>query len=133
MNGEPVLVTSTSANKLCDSTIYTTTPDKFRVGEEWRKFEVVRDASLHTLYGCNCFAYALVASGFGVDAVVETELGIYNYAAIVPVFQGAGGVITDWNGSALTLQNHDDCKGRVVAYSNTALHSEMLCTVGTRN
>lgn len=129
LNGEPVSVASTSATKLCDSTIYTTTPDMFRAGEEWKKFETVRDASLRTLYGCDCYAYALVASGFGADAVVEADLGLYDYAAIVPVVQGAGGVITDWNGNALTLQNHDNCKGRVVACSNTALHSEMLFTL----
>lgn len=129
LNGEPVSVADTSATDLCDATLYTTTPDMFRAGEEIQKFEVVRDASLRTLYGCDCYAYALVASGFGADAVVEADLGLYDYAAIVPVVQGAGGVITDWNGNALTLHNHDNSKGRVVACSNTALHSEMLCTL----
>ena len=133
LNGEPVSVASTSATKLCDSTIYTTTPDMFRAGEEWNKFQVVRDKSLRTLYGCDCYAYALVASGFGADAVVEADLGLYDYAAIVPVMEGAGGVITDWNGNALTLQNHDNCLGRVVACSNSDLHSEMLLNLsGTK-
>lgn len=133
LNGEPVSVASTSATKLCDSTIYTTTPDMFRAGEEWNKFQVVRDKSLRTLYGCDCYAYALVASGFGADAVVEADLGLYDYAAIVPVMEGAGGVITDWNGNALTLQNHDYCLGRVVACSNSELHSEMLLNLsGTK-
>ncbi len=126
LNGQPVSVASTSATKLCDSTIYTTTPDMFRAGEEWNKFQVVRDSSLRTLYGCDCYAYALVASGFGADAVVEADLGLYDYAAIVPVMEGAGGIITDWNGNALTLQNHDNCQGRVVACSNSELHSEIL-------
>ena len=53
-------------------------------------------------------------------------MGLYDYAAIVPVVQGAGGVISDWNGNALTLQNHDNSKGRVVACSNEALHSEIV-------
>lgn len=129
LNGEPVSVAITSATNLCDATIYATTPDMFRVGEELTKFEIVRDSSLRTLYGCDCYAYALVASGFGADAVVEADLGLYDYAALVPVIQGAGGIITDWNGNALTLQNHDNSKGRVVACSNTELHFEMLRTL----
>lgn len=129
LNGKLVSVANTSATNLCDATIYTTTPDMFRAGDEWKKFEVIRDASLGTLYGCDCYAYALVASGFGADAVVEADLGLYDYAAIVPVVEGAGGIITDWNGHALTLDNHDNSKGRIVACSNTALHSEMLCTL----
>lgn len=132
LNGEPVSVASTSATNLCDSTIYTTTPDMFRAGEEMEKFEAVRDSSLRTLYGCDCYAYALVASGFGADAVVEADLGLYDYAAIVPVIEGAGGVITDWNGNALTLQNHDNSKGRVVACANVVLHSQILNTLSGR-
>lgn len=65
LNGEPVSVAKTSATNLCNSTIYCTTPDMFRAGEESQKFENVRDASLRTLYGCDCYGYALVASGFG--------------------------------------------------------------------
>ena len=70
-----------------------------------------------------------VWTNFVADAVVEADLGLYDYAAIVPVVQGAGGVISDWNGNALTLQNHDNSKGRVVACGNSALHSEILVTL----
>jgi len=125
LNGQPVHV-DPSVTKLSDATVYTTTPDMFRVGEELEKFEAVRRTSLRTLYGCDCYAYALVASGFGADAVVEADLGLYDYCAVVPVLEGAGGVISDWKGKQLTLQNHDDSKGRVVACSNADLHAEMV-------
>jgi len=129
LNGEPVSVANQSATNLGDATLYTTTPDMFRAGEELIKFEAIRDASLRTLYGCDCYAYALVASGFGADAVIEADLGLYDYTAIVPVIQSAGGIITDWNGNALTLQNHGNSKGRVVACSNLALHDDILRTL----
>jgi len=128
LNGQSVSTTK-SATSLSNATIYTTTPDMFRTGEEVTKFNTIRDASLRTLYGCDCYAYALVASGFGADAVIEADLGLYDYAAIVPVMEGAGGIITDWNGNKLTLQNHINSKGRVVASSNNMLHSEMLRTL----
>ncbi|KAL0790677.1 hypothetical protein Bca101_006923 [Brassica carinata] len=50
------------------------------------------------LYGCDCYAYALLASGF-VDLVIESGLKPYDFLALVPVIEGAGGTITDWNGN----------------------------------
>lgn len=125
LNGEPVRVDG-SARSLSDATVFTTTPDMFRAGEELTKFESVRGRSERMLYGCDCYAYALVASGFGADAVVEADLGLYDYCALVPVVEGAGGIMTDWNGERLTLSNHVASKGRVVACSNEDLHAEMV-------
>ena len=47
------------------------------------------------LYGCDCYAYGLLSSGF-CDLVVEADMKPYDYMALVPVVSGAGGVITDW-------------------------------------
>jgi len=47
------------------------------------------------LYGCDCYAYGLLAAGF-CDLVVEADLKPYDYMAQVPIIEGAGGVITDW-------------------------------------
>ena len=47
------------------------------------------------LYGCDCYAYGLLASGL-CDLVVEADLKPYDYMALVPIITGAGGVITDW-------------------------------------
>lgn len=52
------------------------------------------------LYGCDCYAYALLASGF-VDLVIESGLKPYDFLALVPVIAGAGGTITDWSGNPL--------------------------------
>ena len=45
---------------------------------------------------------------------------------ITPVLLGAGGVMTDWTGAALTIPNHEASKGRVVAAANASLHAEAL-------
>jgi histidinol phosphatase-like enzyme (inositol monophosphatase family) len=63
-----------------------------------------------SLFGGDCHNYGLVASGH-LDLVVESWLKIHDWAALVPVVTGAGGVMTDWTGAPL-------CKGsdgRVVA------------------
>ncbi|MEW5728714.1 MAG: histidinol-phosphatase [Pseudomonadota bacterium] len=72
-------------------------------------------------YGCDCYAYALLASGF-VDLVVEAGLKPYDYAALAPVIQGAGGIVTDWAGRPLTLESD----GRVCAAGDARVHAQAL-------
>ena len=60
------------------------------------KCPVASSAQVRTpLYGCDCYAYGLLASGF-CDLVVEADLKPYDYMALVPIVTGAGGIITDW-------------------------------------
>ncbi len=75
----------------------------------------------HARYGADCYAYALVATGF-VDLVVEAGLKPYDYSALVPVIEGAGGIVTDWNGRALDLNS----SGRVVAAGDRRTHAAAL-------
>ena len=124
LNGEPIK--TDGVNSLNEAEMYSTTPDMFQHGDELNKFNAMRQAVKTPHYGADCYAYALVASGFGADIVVEADLGLYDYCALVPVIQGAGGSISDWNGMKLSLQNHDLSKGRVVACANTKLHEQAL-------
>lgn len=98
----------------------------FASGYETQAFAAMCSAVKRPLYGADCYAYALVASGFGADLVVEADLGLYDYCALVPVVEGAGGVMTDWTGERLTLPRHVASKGRVVAAANTNLHKEAV-------
>ncbi|KAL7554003.1 hypothetical protein ACHAWF_017359 [Thalassiosira exigua] len=129
-NGKPV--STRGCSKLEDSMMYATTPHMFHPGEESHKFERMCRAVKRPLYGADCYAYAIVASGFGADIVVEADLGLYDYCALVPVVEGAGGVMTDWCGRRLTLQNHEKSKGRVVACANEGLHKEAVAILGRR-
>ena len=124
LNGKPVRTSGCEA--LEESMMYATTPHMFGRGEEEEKFRIMCDTVKRPLYGADCYAYAIVASGFGADVVVEADLGLYDYCALVPVVEGAGGVMTDWCGRKLTLQNHETCKGRVVACANEKLHSQAI-------
>jgi fructose-1,6-bisphosphatase/inositol monophosphatase family enzyme len=50
--------------------------------------------------GGDCYNYAMLATGF-VDVVCESGLKLYDFAALVPVVEGAGGTMCDWNGEPL--------------------------------
>ncbi|HMO19790.1 MAG TPA: inositol monophosphatase family protein, partial [Candidatus Melainabacteria bacterium] len=69
----------------------------------------------------DCYNYALLASGY-LDIVIERGLNLYDYAALVPVVEGAGGVISDWQGRSLTQGGGSD----VVASASRALHVQVL-------
>jgi len=69
----------------------------------------------------DCYAYGLLARGLR-DVVVDAGLKPYDILALVPIIEGAGGKITDWNGAPVTLHNHRD----VVAVGDAALLSGML-------
>ncbi|GAB4366339.1 MAG: inositol monophosphatase family protein [Kiloniellaceae bacterium] len=72
----------------------------------------------------DCYPYAQLAGG-QIDAVVDYNLQPYDYLPVVPVVEAAGGVITDWQGKALTLQSD----GRVVAAASAAIHAALLQAV----
>lgn len=60
--------------------------------------------------------------------VVEADLKPYDYMAVVPVIQGAGGVCTDWAGGQLTWRPGDplDSKGEVLACGDAAVHGQAV-------
>jgi inositol-phosphate phosphatase/L-galactose 1-phosphate phosphatase/histidinol-phosphatase len=106
--------------ELKDAWLYATTPDMFE-GASAHAFQRLSDLIRRRAFGADCYAYGLLASG-RVDLVVEADLQPYDYCALVPVIEGAGGVITDWSGGALTLSSD----GRVCAAGDRALHPAAL-------
>ena len=75
----------------------------------------------NTGYGGDCYAYGLLASGH-IDLVVEAGLKPYDFCALVPVVEGAGGRITDWRGEALGPRSD----GRVIAAGDPRIHEAAL-------
>ncbi len=103
--------------------LYTTSPDLFDAAGR-RAFDRVSARTAMRRFGGDCYAYGLLASGH-VDLVVEMNLQPYDYMALVCVIEGAGGVITDWQGRALTLAS----SGHVVAAATGELHAQALAAL----
>lgn len=74
-----------------------------------------------TVWGGDCYNYALLASGH-VDLVIEAGLKLHDIAALVPVVEGAGGRMCDWQGDPLTQESD----GRVIALGDPARLDDVL-------
>jgi len=96
-------------------------PHMFGTEEAAEAFERVRRKAGLTLYGADCYAYGLVASGLH-DLVVEANNGIHDFLPLVPVVEGAGGIITDWEGRALSVKSGD----KVMAAGDRRMHEAAL-------
>jgi histidinol phosphatase-like enzyme (inositol monophosphatase family) len=82
--------------RLAGAIIATTDPGLFAGGERdaWR---TVRRTARLARYGCDAYAYAMVALG-AIDLVIEPGLKPWDVEAAIPVLAGAGGWVTDWRG-----------------------------------
>lgn len=121
-NGE--VCRTRSCFHLDEALISTTSPDMFG-GEDWATFQALSRSARIRRFGGDCYAYGLLASGC-IDIVMEAGLKPYDYLALAPVIEGAGGVITGWRGEPLDMKSD----GRVVATANTQLHAEVIARIG---
>ena len=101
--------------RLGDATLYATAPEMFAKGNA-AAFERLRKKVKLARFGADCYAYGLLASGF-IDLVVEADLKPYDFCALKPVIEGAGGKMSDWQGRPLTLKSD----GRVIASGDPKL------------
>lgn len=115
--GEVRLETRTVTD-LHEATLMTTTPALFK-GDKRAAYDKVESAVKLARYGTDCYAYAMLAAG-QIDLVIETGLQAYDIVALIPVIEGAGGVITTWDGKPATDG------GDVLASANHQIHEKTL-------
>ncbi len=99
-----------------------TSPEIF--GPDLPRWEKLKGMVKRTSYGGDCYAYGLLALG-QIDIIAEATMQYWDWAALVPIIQGAGGSITDWNGDAL----RPDGDGRVLALGDTSLLADAMAAL----
>lgn len=104
---------------LSEAILQTTSPEMFSDEKSLAAFNRAKNAVAMTRYGGDCYAYALLAMG-GIDAVIESSLQPYDIQALIPIVEGAGGVITNWQGQPCLAG------GSVLAAANTTVHQGLL-------
>ena len=117
-NGAPIRCRPCAS--LASATVYATSPNMFKGGDA-ASFGRVAAAAKLVNYGADCYAYGLVAHGF-IDLVVEASLKPYDFSAMLPIVEGAGGVASDWRGMPLSLASD----GRVLVAGDRCAHQQAL-------
>jgi histidinol phosphatase-like enzyme (inositol monophosphatase family) len=110
--------------RLADASLGTTHPDLFASRADAAAFSRLTKAARLTRYGGDCYGYCLVAAGH-VDLVVEVGLKPHDIAALIPIIEGAGGLVTTWDGGPATRG------GRIIAAGDARVHAEAMAVLGS--
>lgn len=123
-NGAPAR--TRACRELGGAVLATTSPHCFGDHEADRFMGLAKAvAERKIVYGGDCYNYGLVASGH-VDVVCEAGLKLHDFAALVPVVEGAGGTMCDWAGEPL----HAGSSGEVLAIGDPARLEDVLEAMG---
>ncbi len=119
-NGSPVR--SAPCKQLSEAMLATSSPHYFTDEEADSFMSLAKGvAQKKIVYGGDCYNYGLLASGH-IDIVCEAGLKLHDFAALVPIIDGAGGLMCDWNGDPL----HAQSDGNVLAIGDPARLEDIL-------
>ena len=105
---------------LAEATIMTTSPKLFGADPETRaRYDAVEAKCRTYRYGADCYAYCMLAAGH-VDLVVEAGLKSYDILPLIPIIEGAGGIVTTWTGGSAAGG------GNIVAAGDKKVHAQAL-------
>ena len=123
LNGKPARTRACRA--LADAAIATTGPHYFD-DHDGGHFMALAAKTDHKrmVMGGDCYNYAMLASGH-LDIVCEANLKLHDYAALVPVVEGAGGTMCDWHGDPL----HAGSSGHVLALGDPARLEDVVAAL----
>jgi myo-inositol-1(or 4)-monophosphatase len=106
---------------LSDAVLFTTSPQLMNAADR-EAFGKVEASVKLSRYGGDCYPYCMLAAGH-VDLVIETGLKPHDIVALIPIIEGAGGIVTTWEGESAVAG------GRVVAAGDRRAHDAALKTL----
>ena len=113
-------IQASAVRRLDQAILYVNEGDKLH-RDQPKAFDRLMQSGQTRRFAYDCYPHALLAAGH-VDAVVDYDLQPYDFLALAPVIEAAGGVMTDWQGQALNLGS----SGAVVSAATPELHRELL-------
>ena len=121
-----VVCTTRSGAGLHDAIQSASNPDFFTTPHERRALTALSSNTAWRVFGAAAMSYGRLSAG-RIDVAIDAGLKVYDYAPFVPIIQGAGGTITDWQGQALTLHS-GSC---VLAAGDVRRHQAALAVIAT--
>lgn len=109
---------SRQGRTLSEALLATTSP-AIMTGADGEAYRRLESRCRLARYGTDCYAYAMVAAG-QIDLACETGLKSYDIMPLIPIIEGAGGIVTTWDGGPA----HEG--GRILAAGSRELHAEAM-------
>lgn len=103
-----------ACTSISDAELSCTSPEM--LGSDMPRWQRLAGAVRRNYWGGDCYAHGLLALG-QIDIVAEADMKIWDWAPLVPVIEGAGGKVTDWQGRKLRPGGD----GRVLSVGDPAL------------
>ena len=119
LNGKPV--TTRLCRDLSDAVLASSGPQYFDDHSAAHFMALAAKTNQRKVWGGDCYNYGLLAAGH-LDLVVESGLKLHDFAALVSIVEGAGGLMCDWNGEPL----HANSEGHVIALGDPARLDDVL-------
>ena len=113
------IIRTRACSALTDAILTTTSPTGYFTDIERSAFEGLAERARLTRYGGDCYAYGLLALGH-IDLTVEAGLKPWDIQALIPIIEGAGGIVTAWDGTDAARG------GRVIACGDRMLHAAVV-------
>ena len=127
VNGEAAMLTEGEHLKLAvrpcadlsDAILCATHPNAYFTAEERAAFSRIESRARMTRFGGDCYLFVALALGF-VDLIVESTFNRWDVAALIPVVEGAGGIITNWQGGSC------ERGGQILAAGDARIHAQAI-------
>lgn len=104
--------------RLSDAVLLATDHLHIRKYQNAKNFEdLITQVNFYRTWG-DCFGYYLLASGFA-DIMVDAITAPWDSLAIIPIIQGAGGIVTDYKGN-------DPVGGTSLVAAHPSLHQQVI-------
>jgi myo-inositol-1(or 4)-monophosphatase len=108
-----------SCADLSEAILCATHPNAYFNAEERAGLARIEARVRMSRYGGDCYVFAALALGF-VDLIVEATFNRWDVAALIPVVEGAGGIITNWQGGSC------EHGGQILAAGDARIHAETM-------
>jgi myo-inositol-1(or 4)-monophosphatase len=127
VNGEAALIAENgrislhvrSCADLSDAVVCATHPDAYFSITEGEAFRRVQRVARMSRFGGDCYLFGALALGF-IDVIIETTFNRWDVAALIPIVEGAGGIITNWEGGSCA---HG---GQILAAGDVRVHNQAM-------
>ena len=114
-------IKTSDCNSLSEATLSTSSPDHYDE-TNLNVLKTLQSATIQTVYGGSCVAYGQIASG-KIDLGIDANFDIRDFLPLVPIIEGAGGLLTNWQGETLSKESGTE---NMLASANSYLHDKAL-------